>query len=206
MTPQTSGRKAEGKRAELIAAATRVVLRDGVGAASVRAVAQEAKISVGSVLYYFSGIDDLLRRTMESVMERYFEQRLRVIASAGTATERLAKLIELGVPNDIGDDLSRLYESIALKPAKPEDRNMHEGLHRRQVSLYTTIIEAGKASGEFQPRSPVLRIAQNLIALEDAYDLYPVIGVELSGEEKRANVFSYAELALGCTFAAGSTI
>lgn len=193
--------KAEAKRSELIEAATRVVVREGVGGASVRAVAQEAQISVGSVLYYFDGIDELLHRTLESVMDRYYAQRLRVIAGEGTATERLSRLIELGVPDEIGEDLSRLYESIALKPTRQDTTALHQGLFERQVSLYSTIIEVGTESGEFIPRSPVLGIAQNLIALEDAYDLYPVIGVELKGAVKRANVRSYAELALGCSFA-----
>lgn len=194
--------KADTKRTELIAAATRLVVRDGIRAASVRAVAAEAQISVGSVLYYFSSIDQLLHRTLESVMDRYYAQRLRVIAGQGTATERLRRLIELGVPDEIGDDLSRLYESIALKPTGPDSNALHQGLFERQVSLYTTIIDVGTETGEFAPRSPTLGIAQNLVALEDAYDLYPVIGVDLSGEDKRANVLAYAELALGCAFGA----
>ncbi|UYQ77446.1 TetR family transcriptional regulator [Glutamicibacter sp. JL.03c] len=199
MSTSSNGKKAEAKRAELVAAAVRVVMREGIGAASVRAVAQEAQISVGSVLYYFSGIDELLRRTVESVMDRYFAQRLHVLASSGTAAQRLARLIDLGVPDDIGEDLSRLYKSIALKPTNSEDLALYEGLYKRQVSLYLSIIETGQDNGEFTPEAPALRIAQNLIALEDAYDLYPVIGVPLSGAEKRANVRSYAELALGCT-------
>ena len=175
-------------------------MRDGLAAASVRAVAQEAQISVGSVLYYFSGIEELLYRTLESVLDRYYAQRLRILASEGTAAERLAKLIAMGVPDDIGEDLSRLYESLALKPASPEAQTLQESIFHRQVTLYSAIIDVGVENGEFFPKSDSVRIAQNLIALEDAYDLYAVVGVSLSGPEKRANVRSYAELALGFTF------
>lgn len=192
--------KAESKRAELIEASTRVVVRDGLAAASVRAVAQEAQISVGSVLYYFSGIEELLYRTLERVLDRYYAQRLRIVASEGTATDRLARLIAMGVPDDIGEDLSRLYESLALKPANAEAQTLQESIFHRQVTLYSAIIEVGVENGEFAPKSTAVRIAQNLIALEDAYDLYAVVGVSLTGAEKRANVRSYAELALGITF------
>lgn len=151
MSTSSNGKKAEAKRAELVAAAVRVVMREGIGAASDRAVAQEAQISVGSVLYYFSGIDELLRRTVESVMDRYFAQRLHVLASFGTAAQRLSQLIDLGVPDDIGEDLSRLYKSIALKPTNSEDLALYEGLYKRQVSLYLSIIETGQENGEFTP-------------------------------------------------------
>ena len=50
----------DGRRAQLIAAATRVVAREGVAAATTRRIAQEAGVPHGLVHYWFSGKDELL--------------------------------------------------------------------------------------------------------------------------------------------------
>ena len=199
--PRTS--KADGRRRELIAAASRVLLRGGAGTASVRAVADEAQVSVGSVLYYFDSFDELLRQTMENVLEEFYGRRLKVIAAPGSPAQRLARMIELGVPDEISEDLGLLYGSLAFARTNPQLQPLHRSIVERQVDLYRTLIEVGAESGDFGLQSPAEVIARNLVALEDAYDLYALVGIALGGEQRRAQVRSYAELALGCRLPAG---
>lgn len=70
----------ERRRAELVEAVWRVVRRDGVRGASVRGVAREAGLSVGSVRYFFATQDDLLTFAMREVVERV---RTRAASEAG---------------------------------------------------------------------------------------------------------------------------
>ena len=70
--------------------------------------------------------------------------------------------------------------------------------------LYRALIEIGAGTGEFVLASPPGMIARNLVALEDAYDLYPLAGDPTPREECRASVRSYAELALGLETGAGA--
>ncbi len=51
---------ADERRKSLIAAATRVLARDGAAGASVRAIAQEAGVSPGLVTHHFGGVDALI--------------------------------------------------------------------------------------------------------------------------------------------------
>ena len=81
------------RRAELAEAVWRVVRRDGVRGASVRAVAAEAGLSTGSVRYFFTAQDELLRFAMRELVEKV---RTR---SAASITERLAAVAE-GEPVD----------------------------------------------------------------------------------------------------------
>jgi hypothetical protein len=37
-----------------------------------------------------------------------------------------------------------------------------------------------------------------MLAIEDTYDFYPIIGMDVERSALRANLKSYAELALGC--------
>lgn len=200
MTAKSQPRSAKSgeRRAHLAAAASRVMRRGGMASASVRAVAEEASVSVGSVLYYYESLDELLRVALTNVLDEFHGRRLHVIASADPPPARLARMIELGVPDVIGEDLGILYESITFARSSPERAPLHSAVVERQVDLYRTLLRVGVESGDFHARSPVEMIARNLVALEDAYDLYPLIGLELTGEQRRANIRSYAEDALGC--------
>lgn len=68
MKAQTDGRKARGdkRRQEIIAAALRVIERDGVAGVTHRTVAKEAGIPTASTTYHFASLDDLLLATLIS--------------------------------------------------------------------------------------------------------------------------------------------
>ena len=72
---QYQGRKAsrqgsEQRRQEILDAAMRIVVRDGVRAVRHRAVAAEAGVPLSATTYYFKDIDDLLTDTFAQYVER----------------------------------------------------------------------------------------------------------------------------------------
>lgn len=186
------------RREQLISAARRVVRTKGLNGANVRAVAAEASVSAGSVLYHFRSFDDLVYATVEGVMEEMYERRRVLAAGFRDPLERLVALIWAGVPDEISSELRMAYESVPLLREQPEYRPLHRSIVERQVGLYVTTIEIGTGLGVLHPTAPVAVIARNLVALEDAYDLYPLIGLDLPPSVYRANIVSYAEVALGC--------
>jgi AcrR family transcriptional regulator len=194
--------KHSARRAALISATRRVAGRSGLNATNVRAVAAEASVSAGSVLYYFPSFDDLMYATVEGVLEEMYEHRRVIAEQEPDPIRRLAKLVEAGVPDEISDHLRMAYESIPLLREQPQYRPLHRSIVERQVSLYRSTIEIGAALGVFRPAAELTVIARNIVALEDAYDLYPLIGLELGATTYRANILSYASLALGCEIAA----
>lgn len=58
------------RRTELAEAVWRLIRREGVRGASVRAVAREAGLSMGSVRYFFSTQDELLQFAMRAIITR----------------------------------------------------------------------------------------------------------------------------------------
>lgn len=58
----------DGRRDALIAAATRVIARDGVLAATTRRIAAEADVPLGTLHYWFAGKDDLLTAVVEAAL------------------------------------------------------------------------------------------------------------------------------------------
>jgi AcrR family transcriptional regulator len=95
------------RRAELVDAVFRVVARDGIEGASVRTVAREAGLSMGSLRHYFATQAELLAFSLGEV-----ERRIRA---------RLAALDTSGDPRDV---LERVLHQLV--PLTPESRVEHE--------------------------------------------------------------------------------
>ncbi|MEV0661784.1 TetR/AcrR family transcriptional regulator [Actinomadura luteofluorescens] len=60
----------EQRRLDVVAAVLRVILRDGLDRASVRNVASEAGLSMGSLRHYFATQSELLAFTLRAIIER----------------------------------------------------------------------------------------------------------------------------------------
>lgn len=73
----------EQRRRELTEAFGRVVARDGLGAASYRAVAAEAGVSVKRVQYYFETKADLLADALKRVGDRVVARGIELMDEAG---------------------------------------------------------------------------------------------------------------------------
>ncbi|MFG2227498.1 TetR/AcrR family transcriptional regulator [Streptomyces sp. NPDC048644] len=73
----------EARRREVVDALFRIVVRDGLQRASLRAVADEAGLNIGSVRHYFASQQELMRFAMESMLERVSERLLRHVEEIG---------------------------------------------------------------------------------------------------------------------------
>lgn len=154
-------------------------------------------MSPANVLHYFSTLNELQMTALSGAMEQFGERRQAILDQSASATWRIGAMIEAGVPDVISDELRQVYESVGILADHPEFLPAHRSLVERQVMLYRALIEIGAGTGEFRLASPPGIVSRNLVALEDAYDLYPLIGDRTPREECRAAVRSYAELALG---------
>ena len=83
--------KAEVRRGELVAAARKVLVREGMAGATLRAVAAEAGVPLGTVHYIFPSKEKLLRAVLEDVVEEVSDA---FRASVGSPTELEATMRE----------------------------------------------------------------------------------------------------------------
>ena len=96
----TTGRRRPNdpaRRQRIIEAAARVVAEHGVDALTFRAVADTAKVPLGSTTYYFTDKDDLLVSTIRVIRERNersFHEVLKPLVEAHGLAGGLAGLIE----------------------------------------------------------------------------------------------------------------
>ena len=166
-------RNQDARRSQLAAVAIDVIAERGLGAVRVKDIAEAADVSPRLVAYYYPEIDDLIDEVYRVAVDRYYWQRLEAITKLDSPVDRLANLIESGLPAGDGDVLSRaLYEFSVNAGRDPTHGTLMTLLFEREVSLYVAVLEAGRASGDFALTEPVQSVAQNFVALEDAFGMY----------------------------------
>lgn len=192
-------RNQDARRSQLAAVAIDVIAERGLGAVRVKDIAEAADVSPRLVAYYYPEIDDLIDEVYRVAVDRYYWQRLEAITKLDSPVDRLANLIESGLPAGDGDVLSRaLYEFSVNAGRDPTHGTLMTLLFEREVSLYVAVLEAGRASGDFTLTEPVQSVAQNFVALEDAFGMYLNGGnSSLDASAAIALLRSYARSATG---------
>ena len=92
---------AEARRSDIVEAVFRIIAVDGLERASLREVADEAGLAVGSVRHYFAGSEELLKHSFATVVDRIMVRLTAALppmraATAGTGEHREAVLTLLG--------------------------------------------------------------------------------------------------------------
>ena len=167
---QYQGRKAsrqgsEQRRQDILDAAMRIVVRDGVRAVRHRAVAAEAQVPLSATTYYFKDIDDLLTDTFAQYVERsaaYMgklwvnnEGLLRdMIASGDGSPQARSKL---------ADDIARLMTDY-----------VHRQLINRREHLMAE--QAFRQEALLNPRLAELVRSHQQILLQGSCQLFQVLG------------------------------
>lgn len=194
-------RNQAARRSQLIGSATDVIRDRGVASLRIRDVAEAAGVSTGTVHYYFDDLDRLLLEIHTRASDRFFQCRLDATSGLDDARDKLSAMIDAGLPTSRDDaSVVALYEIDLYKRGDPTHAILGRGLFDRQVALYHGIIELGRSQGHFRLQEPVLDIAQNLVALEDAYGMHIISGNQsLPVERCRELVRSYARAATNCS-------
>lgn len=184
------------KRQQLLDVAMAEVATKGLGAVTVKDVARAAGVSTSTVHYHFVDFDSMLFEITERALERTYTARLLAINAIVDIPKKVVRLIDLGIPDEISPEVTMMYDAIPRVRLQVHSRPVLRAYLDRQASLYRSVIDAGVATGDFQPSAPVDTISRNLLALEDAYCLYLLLGIRQDGASSREAAYSYATSAL----------
>jgi AcrR family transcriptional regulator len=188
------------RRDELVEAAGRAILKRGLAGLRIRDVAEEARLSAGSVSYYYPDLEDLLFEVHQDAVDRFYWNRAKAADGEADPVRRLVRLVEAGLPADEDDPLCRvLYETHVHAARSRTHAALMTALWDREVSLYSAALAHGRDTGKFRLRSEVGDVAANAVALEDAYGLH-VVGrnTSLSTARVLVLVLGYLEAETGC--------
>lgn len=171
--------------------------RDGLQATRLRQVAKEAGLSTGSIMYYFDGFDEVLVAAVRAAGDEYCTARQERIDREPDSRCALLALVELGLPDVLGNAVRVVYQASSLIAIHPEVVPVLAEMNERQLSLYAQVIEQGRSAGEFAPTDGARVIARTALALEDAFTLYLLSGYGVDAQAARAHIRGYLNAALG---------
>jgi AcrR family transcriptional regulator len=124
----------------------------GVDGASLRAIAKDAKTSIGMVYYYYPTKDDLFFAVVETVYERFLEKLEMALTPMGTVEERLGRLYrQLSEVTDEEIEMLRLIVRDVLTSSTRFERLLARFL-RGHVPLVLRTLMDGLSDGTFDRR------------------------------------------------------
>ncbi|UUW88852.1 TetR/AcrR family transcriptional regulator [Pimelobacter simplex] len=182
------------RREHLIAATLTIIATHGLGGVTMKNIADEAGISPRLVAYYYPDLESLVEAAHQAATERYYWSRQRVVEDDLPPVDKLARLMHSGLPR--GEDLllSQVLDEISVNASRsPMHATLMTLLFDREVSLYTSVLEAGRAGGVFTLTDPADLVARNFVALEDALGLHLLAhNSSLTLERAEQQLASYA--------------
>ncbi|TWP45771.1 TetR family transcriptional regulator [Lentzea tibetensis] len=169
----------EARRRELAEAVWRIVQRDGIDHASVRAVAAESGWSSGSLRHYFPTQDALLGFAMEMAFMRFLG-RLEQVDPALPSKEIVRRIIH----EMLALDEERRVESavlISFLPRSLVEPSLHELERTGTRALYdrfTRVFRRAQEAGELREGVDPAREARRIVALIDGLNMHHQQGAD----------------------------
>ena len=171
-TDRTAPRtRAELRSEQLLAAAAKLMERDGSQAVSMQAVAEEAGVSVGLIYRYFSGKDELLLAVIVDVLETFATAIPAAIERAGD--DPVERLVAAFRSYCEVIDARRHAAVLTYRESKSLSTEGREKIKRLEVQTsepLRRVIRDGVEAGVLTTSDPDL-VAYNLLLLAHAWAL-----------------------------------
>ncbi len=137
-TTRLSGQPDPGRRDRIIDAALTVIAAQGVAGTSHRKVAAAAGVPLGSMTYYFSGMDELLREAFGRFAERGADRFDARMARARTPSDALDVVADsiAGNADSGSDDLVLTHELYTLAARNPDFQQITESWMARTRAAF----------------------------------------------------------------------
>lgn len=174
----------EARRRELAEAVWRVIVRDGVGAVSIRSVAAEAGWSSGALRHYFSTRGELLAFACERVIEEVTERESSVGRTA-TARQAAVNVLLEAMPVDAArhTEASIAFAFLALGLGDPELARVQRLHFSGMYDLCLQLLRHLEAEGALAARHVTVEdLARRLHAVVDGLTVHVLAGHLTAGE------------------------
>lgn len=162
------------RRTELISATLRVISAQGFEGTTVRDIARAAGASAGSVNYYFSSKDGLLRAAVAESDARFRTRVREAVEGADGYPDKLALVVDLCFPseNAQGPDWAVFVDFWNQAARHGDYRQIFDEAHGEWIELLTAVLTGGVKDGSFSLSASPRDEAFGFAAVIDGLALY----------------------------------
>lgn len=138
------------RKAQILAAARRVFLKKGFDAARMEEIAEEARLSIGGVYWYYKSKEEVIFGLMDEITDTDLEDLRALLEAPGSVIERLHAYIRASVPPS--QPLSPLfYDFCSLGGHNVVARARLRDYFRAYRQVIAALLSQGVERGEFRP-------------------------------------------------------
>jgi AcrR family transcriptional regulator len=179
--PEANGPAADGRRREILAAASTLFRRQGLAATGMREIAGELGMTAGNLYYYFGGKEELLAFCQETTLDELLAEARRIAALDLPAREKVRRLIVAHVVT-LNETYPGSLAHLEVETLGGERRAPLQRKRKRYERLLRALVEEGIAAGELEPREPRLVVLALLGALNWTVKWYSPRGAKSAAE------------------------
>jgi len=177
------------RREELLEAVWRVIARDGMEGATVRAIAKETGWSTGVLAHYFADKGDIIGSALRLAYER-ISARWDVKLDGLTCARALYELVIDNLPLDEERELeTRLlmnYWGLTIRGHDGTPRPRRRG--PLLIDLLAKLVREGQEAGEIRSDEPPEDIAERLLGLIDGFSLHSLLNPERLTRDRQVSL------------------
>jgi AcrR family transcriptional regulator len=174
------------RREELLEAVWRVIARDGMEGATMRAIAKETGWSTGVLAHYFGDKDDIIGSALRLAYERIaarWDAKLEGLSGIAALHELVLDNLPLDEERELETKLLMNYWSFAMRgqDGTPPPRRRGPLL----IDLLAQLVAEGQEAGEIRSDEAPEDIAERLLGLIDGFSLHALLNRERLSPERQ---------------------
>jgi len=165
------------RRRLILGAARRCIAARGLEGTTIREIAKEAGISIGTITYHFRGVQEILAEALREASEDFTKRFLEEADSQAGARNRLRYIVDVNLPVDEERRaLWRLWLELWAKASRdPSLAEVHSERHAYERDAIAEIVDQAVHRGELKPADGAA-FALNFLGLLDGLGLQALIG------------------------------
>jgi AcrR family transcriptional regulator len=163
-------KESTSKRREVMMAAARLFLKKGLHKTTMRQIARESGIVVGTLYHYISAKDDIMTMIMDeelAAVHEFIRDSEKTLAKLGPVKTLRATIDRYLHLIDVSQDLQVFWYQESGNMLPDQRRRLIE-VEDKLAAMYGKILAAGCKSGDFQVKDPLLT-AHDIIVLGDMW-------------------------------------
>ncbi|NLS09253.1 TetR family transcriptional regulator [Nesterenkonia sp. MY13] len=176
----------EARRQEIVSTYLNLAARDGMEAATTRALAAELGVATGALWHYFKGFDEVLHEALRQI----FEDTNRRVAARTEGRQGLEALTEMLSEIIPVEEVTQKEAFVVVSfwgrvPSRPDMGQIQSEIVRQWHDDFYNLLSEAAETGELAPDAPLDEISDVILGLCTGLQIEYALHTPLSAPERQ---------------------